>query len=334
MKLSLSILFTVLLSSILGIAIAGKMDSSTSKETEAEIEMSKEYQLGIIGFGAMGKSIYDGIVADYEYSHANKLKNLPLDPVEIIVFDADQSRIPNDIKATKAKSLEELLNHRALLIAVKPQNVDDLLKELKTLSKETTIISIAAGAKIEKFEKVFPSNPVVRVMPNTPAQIRKGISAIAGNELAKEKGSLDLAARIFSSVGETLFVFEPELDAITALSGSGPAYVFYMMQAMAEAGIELGLAPSDAAKLAVNTAYGAASLAKRELESLEGGPLPASLEATEFMGIRMLQDLRSNVTSPGGTTEAGIKSLESDKFAKTIQEAIEKAYKRSKELSE
>lgn len=263
-----------------------------------------EPKIGIIGFGGMGSAIACGLVMASRF-----------DVHEIIILDRNQSKleqINSSFKFAKADSYKDLLNLEKLIIAVKPKDIDEALKGLEGLSTETILVSIAAGTKLAKFESRFPENPIVRVMPNTPSQIGKGVSVLAPNKNVTND-QLKNTQAIFDTLGVSLVVMEDQLDAVTALSGSGPAYFFLMIEAMIDAGIKLGLDAEVAKKLAVGTAYGSAALAMESHES------PS--------------DLREKVTSPGGTTEAALKIFESKKYRQIVAEAITAAYKRGQELS-
>ncbi|KGJ04584.1 pyrroline-5-carboxylate reductase [Paracoccus halophilus] len=175
-----------------------------------------------------------------------------------------------------------------LVIAVKPQMMADVLPALR-VGARTLVVSVAAGVTIAAYEQAFPQAPVVRAMPNTPAAIGQGITAIVGNARAAEP-ELALAGALMSAVGRVVRLpAEDQMDAVTALSGSGPAYVFHMIEALAAAGAAEGLAPDLALELARATVAGAGALAVHADED------PATL--------------RENVTSPGGTTAAGLALL-------------------------
>ncbi|MDO5613587.1 MAG: pyrroline-5-carboxylate reductase [Paracoccus sp. (in: a-proteobacteria)] len=175
-----------------------------------------------------------------------------------------------------------------LVIAVKPQMMGNVLPELAAI-RGTTVLSVAAGTTIAQFEKHFHDSAIVRVMPNTPAAIGQGISAIIGNARATES-DLQLAEMLMGAVGQVVRLdSESQMDAVTGLSGSGPAYVFHLIETMAAAGVAQGLAPDLALNLARATVAGAGALA------MQSGTDPAIL--------------RENVTSPGGTTAAGLREL-------------------------
>ena len=175
-----------------------------------------------------------------------------------------------------------------LLIAVKPQMMAEVLPRL-SVGGDTLVISVAAGVTIAAHEAAFPAAPIVRAMPNTPAAIGQGITAIIGNARAGT-AQMALAQALLSAVGRVVRLdSEDQMDAVTALSGSGPAYVFHLIEAMAAAGAAEGLSPALALELARATVAGAGALAVAQDED------PARL--------------RENVTSPGGTTAAGLAEL-------------------------
>lgn len=175
-----------------------------------------------------------------------------------------------------------------LVLAVKPQMMADALGEMPRLG-DTLIVSVAAGTTIATYEAAFPDSPIIRVMPNTPAAIGQGISAMIGNA-AVTPANLDLAEVLMRAVGRVVRLdSEDQMDAVTGLSGSGPAYVFHLIEAMAAAGEAQGLPAALSLELARMTVAGAGALA---------------VDADEDPGV-----LRENVTSPGGTTAAGLAVL-------------------------
>lgn len=198
-----------------------------------------------------------------------------------------------------------------LILAVKPQVVPTVLEEIKG-AQINLLVSIAAGITIGFYKEHLPDVPVIRVMPNNPALVGAGITAIArGRDVTGD--SLKKASNIFKAVGEIVMVEEKDMDAVTGLSGSGPAYVYLMIEALTEGGQALGLDRQAAQKLAVETVFGAAKTMR------ETG--------------RPAQELREMVTSPGGTTVEGLKVLEKKKFKQAVIEAVKAAAKKSKKLS-
>ncbi len=204
-----------------------------------------------------------------------------------------------------------------LLVAVKPQMMGDALPEVAALGGgDTVVLSIAAGTTIATFEEVFGAEtPVIRAMPNTPAAIGKGITAIIGNPHVSET-HLEMAEEVLSAIGQTVRLDEEEqMNAVTGVSGSGPAYVFHMIEALAEAGTAEGLAPELAMQLAIATVSGAGQLAEAGEDTAE--------------------QLRINVTSPNGTTQAGLEVLMDDKggLRELMRRTVAAAAARSRELA-
>jgi pyrroline-5-carboxylate reductase len=214
-----------------------------------------------------------------------------------------------------------------IVFAVKPQTMKPVLLELasknvfaKTRDRKV-ILSIAAGVRISTFEDHVYRDldasrqarlPILRAMPNTPALVRSGMTGLCANRHATPE-DVAMIRRMLSAVGNIIDCTENEIDAVTAVSGSGPAYCFYLAEAMIEAGILLGFAPAVAAELTVNTLKGAAALLENRMESPE--------------------TLRRNVTSPRGTTEAAIRVLDDHAVKQSLVSAIMAAARRSRELS-
>lgn len=200
-----------------------------------------------------------------------------------------------------------------VVLAVKPQQLIDLLTELApVITSRHVVVSIAAGIPLTVLEQAFPEARVIRTMPNTPALVGKGITALCGGARTTED-DLTLTARLLSGTGEVVRVAESDMDAVTAISGSGPAYVFYLMEAMLAAATKLGLDETTARSLVLNTVEGAAQLAIQSSETPEM--------------------LRQRVTSKGGTTAAATNVLDENQVHDHMVRAIEAAAQRAKELS-
>ena len=265
-----------------------------------------ESKVVFIGAGNMAEAIVNGMV-DAKFCA----------PEKIVMTDIRPERL-RELKAGLGVSTS--LDHRVvrnaemIVLSVKPQVMDEVLKTiLPVFRKETLVISIAAGIQTGKIETALGDGTrVVRVMPNTPALIGQGASGIAGGSWAEE-ADLVVAESILKCVGLTVRVDENELDAVTALSGSGPAYVFYLLEGMLAAAGEMGLEAEPARMLALQTVEGAACLMKNTGE-----------DAAE---------LRAKVTSKGGTTEAAIRSLDESGVKTAIVKALKAAKTRSEELS-
>jgi len=200
-----------------------------------------------------------------------------------------------------------------VILSVKPQNMREVLEGLKgEIRDDHLMISIAAGIPLKMIRTIIDRDiPLIRVMPNTPALVQKGMSALAGSERVTT-GHMAIAKRIFGAVGDTVEVEERALDAVTALSGSGPGYIFRIMECMVEAGVSVGLERDTALTLVIQTFLGTAHLANESEHSLAG--------------------LREMVTSPGGTTAAGLAVFDEMGLDRMVREAVEAAHKRSIEL--
>lgn len=205
-----------------------------------------------------------------------------------------------------------------IVLAVKPQIIAEATRSISAdvSASNAVVISIAAGVTIASMQaRLGPSAAIVRCMPNTPALLRCGASALFANDISTTQ-QRDYAQSILSAVGMTIWVkSELELDAVTALSGSGPAYFFLFMEAMIDAGQQLGLEREDATKLAMETSLGASRMA---------------LEHTDID----LQELRRRVTSPGGTTERAIQSFEQDGLHEVVARAMIAASDRAAEMAQ
>jgi len=265
--------------------------------------------IGFIGSGNMAEALIKGIITAGVYK-----------PENIFISDIRPERLDFLTKrygVQKADSNAALAAKAdVLVLSVKPQNMTDALQSIKdAVGADALVISIAAGVKVANIAAVLGDKAIVRVMPNTPALIGEGASALFANN--KAKPLLEKAKSIFSAVGKTVVVDDEGLiDAVTAVSGSGPAYYFLLMEEMIKAAVELGLSDEVAKDLVLQTAKGAGLLA---IEADGRGERPAQL--------------RQKVTSPGGTTEAALKVLTEGKFGPLIAAAIKKARDRSRELS-
>jgi pyrroline-5-carboxylate reductase len=262
-------------------------------------------RLAIIGGGKIGEALLLGLLRGHEYS-----------PESIVVVEKHPERA-GELAAKHGVRILGIPQAAAfaqtLLIAVKPQDIDTVLHELHdNVSSRHVVISVAAGVPTARMERALGEGvPVVRCMPNTPALFDQAMTAVAGGEHATEN-HVALAESLLGAVGKVVRVPESQLDAVTALSGSGPAYFFYLVEAMIDAGILLGLPRALAAQLIVQTAVGAAVMLR------DSGEHPVQL--------------REAVTSPGGTTIAAIRELENHGVRAALLAAIEAACERSREL--
>lgn len=259
--------------------------------------------LSIIGGGVMAEAILSRLLAQQVFAPNTVLVSEPRKERRDFLTEKYQVQVTADNQVAIAAA-------EILLLAVKPQVFSLVVADI-TPNAQSTIISILAGVTINKLEQAFPQQPVIRVMPNTPATVGAGMTAIAPGTDAQEE-HIQQARKIFSAVGEVVEVAESSMDAVTGLSGSGPAFVTLAIEALADGGVASGLPRAIALKLATQTVLGTATLVK------ETGMHP---------GV-----LKDQVTSPGGTTIAGVAKLESLGFRSALIEAVKTATARSKEL--
>ena len=266
-----------------------------------------EKELGIIGVGKIGSALLKRIISTNTIER-NK----------IIIFDVDNEKLDSlskDLDVDYANSNIDLVNlSKHVLIAVIPQEMDSVLREIEpAISEQHVIISIAAGVSFTHITKII-TNPVslIRIMTNTPALVGAAATVIARNENVKEH-QLEFVKEIFNSVGMVVELEERHLDAVTGLSGSGPAYIFIIIEALADGGVKMGLPRAIALKLAAQILLGSAKLL------LETNMHPA-----------VLKDM---VATPGGTTITAIHELESAKIRATLIRAVEAATLKSKSLN-
>ena len=267
----------------------------------------KNKTIAFLGAGNMGEALIRGLLAAKTVA-----------PSQIIATDVRPERL-EEFKRTfgirvAGDNAQAVAEADVVLLAVKPQQMSAVLAPLQSIViNRTLFVSIAAGVTTNRIEsEVGGKARVVRAMPNTPALVGAGAAALAKGAYATD-ADLATAEAILGAVGITVRVEEKFIDAVTALSGSGPAYVFYVAEAMIKAGVAAGLEEALARKLAVQTIYGAGKLLA------ESGEEPEAL--------------RRKVTSPGGTTEAALKVMSDRKLAEIFTEAIQAAERRSRELS-
>lgn len=261
--------------------------------------------IAMIGSGQMGEALIGGWLAS---------KTVP--PEAIVATDASAER--RDLMKrrfgvrTGTDNRDAAARADVVVLAVKPQILDGVMKDLSSALSGKLVLSIAAGVTIAHLAKLAPKGArFVRVMPNTPVLVRDGVSALSFGAGVTEKEQ-QLARRLFEAVGRTVVVEEKLMDAVTGLSGSGPAYVFLAIEALADGGVKMGLPRTVADLLAAQTVLGAARMV------LETGEHPAKL--------------KNNVASPGGTTIAGLHRLEQGGLRAALMAAVEAAAKRSEEL--
>ncbi|MEM7603577.1 MAG: pyrroline-5-carboxylate reductase, partial [Verrucomicrobiota bacterium] len=263
-------------------------------------------KLGVIGCGKMGRALVGGI-----------LNNGVVTPEDTVVFDTytpAAESMATDLGVQLASSNAEVISSSDVaLLCVKPQGFIEMLGDIGN-SKGKLLISIAAGIQIDSIESAIEGrHRVVRVMPNTPALVGRGAAGFAlGTHATADDATLTKS--LLGSTGYVCEVSEQDLDAVTALSGSGPAYIFLMIEALVAGGIEQGLSPAIASELATHTVSGAAELLLQSAES------PTQL--------------RENVTSPNGTTFAALESFRADQFESIVKRAVTAAADRSRELGQ
>lgn len=275
--------------------------------------------IGFIGAGNMAEAIINGL-----------LQSGVSRPEHLIASDVSASRCAYMAERYGVQIGEDNISVfnqcEIIVLAVKPQHMNEVLEGIAkdsnySVTERKVVVSIAAGVPLQRIERRLYSSidekersklPVVRVMPNTPALVQAGMAGMAGNRYAKKEDFKRVRA-VLEAIGKVIEFDEVSLDAVTALSGSGPAYVFYLVESLVTAGVSMGLTESDSLTLTLETIKGAVKLMEETRE-------PAEL-------------LRKKVTSPGGTTEAAFKVLEGKGVKEIIVEALQAAANRSRELS-
>lgn len=257
-----------------------------------------DLKIGIIGLGNMGQAIYKGLSA-----------SIPLE--NIYAYDIDPARCKTIPELKTTPFIEEVIESTdVIIVAVKPQTVNEIL--LKLTSYRGIIVSIAAGVKIEALKKTSGSDKkIIRAMPNTPALSGCGMTVLCASENVTEV-EINSVEKIFLNTGKVLVLEEKYMDAVTGVSGSGPAYVFTFIQALADGAVKMGLPREYALTIAAQTVFGSAKM------FLDNSDNPIKL--------------RDNVASPGGTTIEAIHVLEKAGFSGIIIDAVEAAALKSKEL--
>jgi len=265
-------------------------------------------KITFIGAGNMASSLAGGLIAKGYQANAITMTDLNQDTLE-----ANHKALGVNISTD---NIDACQNANVIVLAVKPQVMEQVVSPLKDIVEQNkpVIVSIAAGITLNNLQTwLSHDTPLVRCMPNTPALVQAGACGLFANQQVNQTQRA-LALSILSAVGLALWVeSEDQIDAVTALSGSGPAYYFLVMEAMINAGKTLGLSEDTAKQLTLQTALGAAQMA-----------LDSDVDASE---------LRKRVTSPGGTTEKAIGILQQRQLEDTFAQALKGAYDRSKELA-
>lgn len=265
-----------------------------------------EKRIAFLGAGNIAAALIRGII------EAELTK-----PEDIIISDVDKEKLrvtSHELRVIAAKDNREAVKEADIIIlAAKPKDIEGLLAEIKdSLESKKLVISIVAGITTSYIEKMLKKEvPVIRVMPNTPVAVKAGASAFSmGKYVSQEQEKI--AESIFGAVGKAVKVEESLMDVVTALSGSGPAYIFYIIASLIETAVSLGLDKQTATTLATQTVLGSAKLLQ------ETGEEPAAL--------------KEKVTSKGGTTEAALVVLDEGKLKEILDKALKAAAKRSQEL--
>lgn len=261
-------------------------------------------RIAVIGAGAMGEALLSGWIAS------------GVAPADIAIVDAYPPRV-SELEERHGVTGVDLATAAAqaetLVLAVKPYQMDAILAELAgDLSEDALVVSIAAGISLDRLQKALPGASVVRVMPNTPALVGKGMAGIVpGSEASAAQ--VDRVQELLDAVGRSIITDEAHLDALTALSGSGPAYLFYIAETMIEGGVHQGLTRPEATALVNQTFVGAAAMLA------ESG--------------RSATVLREMVTSPAGTTAAALRSLDDHGVRAAFLDAVEACARRGREMA-
>ncbi len=285
--------------------------------------------LGFIGGGNMAEAIIKGVIQDSGFKIQKKTQKDVQDTIQdrkdveiqvlrnqnIIVSEPREERrkyleLTYKIKTTYDNK-EAVKSASIIILAVKPQNMEEVLTEISEfITEPKTVVSIAAGITLSYLQSKLKTSKLIRVMPNTPALVQEGMSVISLCSCL----SMDIVAPvrdIFLSIGKVMHLPEKHMDAVTALSGSGPAFIAFFIECLIKAGEKMGLSADNSSELAIQTLIGTSRL-------LESGISP--------------NKLREMVTSPGGTTAAGLRTFEEKGFESMVSEALQSALNRGREL--
>ena len=282
-------------------------------------------RIAIIGGGNIGEALLSGLLRS-----GRQVKDLV-----VAEKDPNRAKILADTYSVYVTTVADAAeNADFVIVAVKPGDVGSIIAEISEASaladteSEQVVVSVAAGVTTAFFEAKLPAGaPVVRVMPNAPAVVGAGVSALAPGRFATPEHLKEVAA-IFDAVGGAITVPESQMDAVTAVSGSGPAYFFLMVEAMVDAGVAVGLTRPVATDLVVQTMAGSAAMLLERLDK-------AQFKGDAALGTTMdttATQLRATVTSPGGTTAAGLRELERGGMRAAVANAVEAAKRRSEQL--
>lgn len=269
--------------------------------------------IAILGAGSMGGAILSGLAQPHvrvdggiRVTNRTAAKAEPLAELDGVTSWA--------LEQTPDAQARALAGAKVVLVGVKPHMVPDLLRDIAgDLEPGSIVVSVAAGVTIETFERLLPESvSVIRAMPNTPSHVGKGVTGLAAGTRSNDD-DLALARAVFETVGDVVEVPESQIDALSTISGSGPAYVFYLIEELTRAAIGKGFSPEQAATLVNGTFAGATELL------MQSGKTP--------------EQLRIEVTSPKGTTEQAVNVLQQAGFAETFAHATDAALARARELA-
>ena len=273
--------------------------------------MLKNKKIGFVGGGNMAEAIIKGLLSSSIIKASNIFVSEPNNKRQNFLMSEYKIKVlKNNLDLAKKSDV--------LIVAVKPQIMSEVLSGIAdNVDSKKLVISVAAGYPVSQIEKALKQGKkkklcVVRTMPNTPSVVLEGVTAITAGK-SVSKADLKISHEIFQAVGRTVEVPEEQIDAVTGLSGSGPAYIFMIIEALSDAGVKMGLSRDVANELTIQTVLGSALLVR------ETGTTPG--------------ELKNRVTSPGGTTIAGLHALEKGSLRATLMNAVEKATLRSKELA-
>jgi len=283
-------------------------------------------RIAIIGGGSIGEALLEGLL-----SAGRQVKDL-------VVAEQDPARAKylSEKYSVLVTTVADAVGTAAyVVVAVKPADVEDVLGEiaaaaaqLESNAAEQVVVTLAAGITTAYYENKLPAgSAVVRVMPNAPMKVRGGVSALASGRFATDEHVKEVST-LFRAVGEVLTVDEAQIDAVTAVSGSGPAYFFLMVEALVDAGVDAGLSRSVATKLTMHTMAGSAAML---LDRHDAAPPDGDAEMVLAADTAAAQ-LRATITSPGGTTAAGLRELERGGLRAAVANAVNAAKQRSERL--
>jgi pyrroline-5-carboxylate reductase len=289
--------------------------------------LSPVARIAIIGGGSIGEALLSGLLRA-----GRQVKDLV-----VAERDPDRAKYLSETYSVLVTSVADAAeNATFVIVAVKPADVETVVGDIAAAaaraengSAEQVFVTVVAGVTTAFYESKLPAgSPVIRVMPNAPVVVGGGVSALARGRFATPEHLKEVSA-LFDSVGGVLTVPESQLDAVTAVSGSGPAYFFLMVEALVDAGVAAGLSRPVATDLVVQTMAGSAAML---LERLDQAQQPAGDAAMGTAMDTTAAQLRATVTSPGGTTAAGLRELERGGLRAAVADAVEAAKKRSRQL--